>query len=57
MVFSGLDDDSGPLGSSGYWTLDNVAYNTATVPVPAALPLMLLALGGLGVAARRRKAV
>ena len=28
---------------------------TAAVPVPAALPLMLLALGGLGVAARRRR--
>lgn len=27
---------------------------SAPVPVPAALPLMLLALGGLGVAARRR---
>jgi hypothetical protein len=30
--------------------------DVAQVPVPAALPLLLAALGGLGIAGRRRKA-
>ena len=30
--------------------------NVAQVPVPAALPLLLAAIGGLGIAGRRRKA-
>jgi hypothetical protein len=34
--------------------LDNLQY-TAAVPVPAALPLMLLGLGAMGAVARRRK--
>jgi len=34
-----------------------LSLTVAAVPVPAALPLMLLALGGMGVVARRRKAV
>lgn len=33
----------------------NATFTLAAVPVPAALPLSLLALGALGVAARRRK--
>lgn len=32
-----------------------VLSDTATVPVPATLPLLVMALGGLGVAVRRRK--
>lgn len=38
--------------------IDNVVYSATTaspVPLPAALPLFLVALGGLGVASRRRK--
>lgn len=51
FTISGLIADTG----AGYWSADNVVYDTAAVPVPAALPLLLLALGGLGVAARRRR--
>ena len=40
---------------SGYWLADNINYSVAAIPLPAALPLLLLALGGLGVVARRRR--
>jgi hypothetical protein len=33
----------------------NYAFRVSTVPLPAALPLLLVALGGLGIAGRRRK--
>jgi len=35
--------------------LDNLVYETAAIPVPAALPLVLGGLGALGLAKRRRK--
>lgn len=50
-IFTGLGEPSapGPIGAGG-------ANDTgiAPVPVPPALPLLLAALGGLGLAARRR---
>ena len=41
------------FGGSG--AIDNIAFETSEVPLPAALPLMLMGLGGLGFASRRRK--
>ena len=35
---------------------DTITFNVASVPLPAAFPFLLAALGGLGFAARRRKA-
>ncbi|WP_411891017.1 VPLPA-CTERM sorting domain-containing protein [Yoonia sp. SDW83-1] len=35
--------------------IDNLRYEVSQIPVPASLPLMLAALGGLGFMARRRK--
>ena len=52
FTISGLINDT----SFGYWSADNIVYDAvAPIPVPAALPLMLVALGALGVAARRRR--
>lgn len=39
-------------GSGG---IDNIAFETSEIPLPAALPLMLVGLGGLGFVSRRRK--
>ena len=36
--------------------VDNIAFETSAVPLPAGLPLMLLGLGDLCVVQRRRKA-
>ncbi|MGA9412634.1 MAG: VPLPA-CTERM sorting domain-containing protein [Roseobacter sp.] len=37
--------------------MDNLAYTVAPVPVPAALPLLLAGIGGLGFMARRRRSI
>lgn len=52
FTISGLINDP----NDGYWSADNIVYDVAAIPVPATLPLMLLALGGLGVVVRRRSA-
>ena len=55
VTLTGLTNDSSNVSYlGGFWLADNIVYD-AVVPVPAGLPLMLLALGGLGVAARRRR--
>lgn len=48
----------GVSGTTNYEGIDNLVLGTvpSAVPLPAALPLFLAALGGLGFAARRRKA-
>ena len=57
VTLTGLTDDSTNVSYlGGFWLADNINYDVvAPIPVPAALPLMLLALGALGVAARRRR--
>lgn len=40
------------IADGGYWKLDSVA---SPVPLPAALPLLISAIGGLGVFVRRRR--
>ena len=57
VTLTGLTDDSTNVSYlGGFWLADNINYDAvAPIPVPAALPLMLLALGALGVAARRRR--
>ena len=53
--YAGLIDQVVVWGTAGYYVMDDVSYTaTAPVPLPAALPLLLAALGGLGIAGRRR---
>ena len=47
-VFWGTNDGS-PVADNGSWSI------VSSVPLPAALPLFLVALGGLGIASRRSK--
>ena len=41
--------------NAGIGSIEYTLTPTAAVPLPAALPLLLAALGGLGIAGRRRK--
>lgn len=50
VMHIGIEPNRGPLEYS------NVMATMAPIPLPAALPLLLAALGGLGLAARRRTA-
>ena len=52
VSFSYFDTNYGDNRTS---TGDELSVSIAAVPLPAALPMALLALGGLGVVARRRK--
>lgn len=42
------------VGGNGFAIIDNIAFNSE-VPLPAALPLFLAGIAGLGFAGRRRK--
>ena len=59
VVITGEGFDFGEPQNNGptEWDflIDNVSFNEAVVPVPAALPLFLSALAGIGLFIRRRK--
>ena len=58
FAFRGFESDSADIASIRFGGnfIIFAAPSVAPVPVPAGLPLLLAALGGLGVVARRRKA-
>jgi hypothetical protein len=59
VVITGLGFDFGSPQNNGptEWDflIDNIAFNEAVVPVPAALPLFLSALAGIGLFFRRKE--
>ena len=56
FAFRGIESDAGDIASIRFGGSYIVyAPQVAAVPLPAALPLLLAALGGLGIAARRRR--
>jgi hypothetical protein len=57
FAFRGIESDATDIASIRFGGSFLVyAPEVAAIPVPATLPLMLLALGGLGLVARRRQA-
>ncbi len=57
VLFSGTAKSVSFAGSANYIGFDNVTFGTdkpGTVPVPAALPMLLAGLGGLGMLRRRK---
>lgn len=58
VLFGGIAKSIDFGGTANQTAFDDITFGSdkpGAIPVPAALPLMLLALGGLGVAARRRR--
>lgn len=49
-----FSENSGDYNFGGF-SIDNINSDVSAIPVPASLPLFLVAIGGLGVASRRRK--
>ena len=55
VTFELFDAGEGASGAIDNLTFEAVGMPPAPIPVPAALPLMLVGLGGLGLMARRRR--
>ena len=55
LTFTFADSGEGASGAIDNLTFELADITPAPIPVPAALPLMLAGLGGLGLVARRRR--
>ena len=58
LIFGGAQVNAFAVTSSGdqqWWLMDNLTFNAATTPLPAALPLFATGLGASGLLGWRRK--